>query len=164
MSLRISHKVKNIRAFLLDVDGVFTDGSFYLTANADEIKQFHTHDGLGLKRLQKMGLLIGIISGRSSESVTHRMKELDITEVYQGISDKMVTYEKFIKAHQLVDSQVAYMGDDLPDLALIKRVGLGIAPANAVSEVKQQADWVTMQGGGHGAIREVCDFIVSIQG
>lgn len=161
MNQLISEKAKEIRALVLDVDGVFTDGTFYLAPNGDELKCFHTQDGVGLKQLQKIGIIIAIITGRKSETVSHRMRELGIDHIYQGIKNKMEAYTQFATAQNLKDSQIAYMGDDLPDLPLIECVGLGIAPANAVAAVKAKATWVTQRRGGDAAIREVCDFIVA---
>ena len=159
----ISAKAAKIKALFLDVDGVLTDGSFYLGSDGQEIKRFHTHDGFGIKALQKSGVTIAIISGRKSSSVEHRMHELGIQEVYQGIGSKITIYKQLLKSLKLNDSQVAYMGDDLPDLDLIKQAGFSIAPANAVYTIKQNADWVTEKNGGQGAVREVCDFILRIQ-
>ncbi len=159
----LRQKIQSVRALILDVDGVFTDGSFYLDAHGKEIKRFHTQDGVGLKQLEKAGITLAIISGRKSEAVSHRMTELGIQQVYQGIKNKLDAYGDFLSKTQFNDSQIAYMGDDLPDLPLILRAGIGIAPANAVSEIKQQADWITAQKGGHGAIREACDFMLSVK-
>lgn len=160
MSLSLSHKAREIRAFFLDVDGVLTDGSFYLTPQGDELKRFHTHDGLGLQRLQQQGILVAIISGRHSETVAHRMRELKIQHVFQGITTKLTAYEALLQQFKLSDQAVAYMGDDLPDLPVLTRVGFSIAPANAVLPVRQKVDWVTNREGGNAAVREACEFIL----
>lgn len=159
----VLEKIKHIRALVLDVDGVFTDGHFYLAPNGDEIKCFHTHDGLGLKRLRESGIVVAIISGRKSETVTRRMHDLGIKHVQQGISKKDVAFQQLMQQLNIASHQVAYMGDDLPDLSVMECVGLSIAPANAVDAVKDYADWVTARDGGNAAIREVCDVILSIQ-
>jgi len=161
MTELITEKAKKIRALFLDVDGVLTNGSFALTAEGTEIKQFHTHDGYGLKQLQQQGIVVAIISSRNSQAVTYRMQELNISHVYQGVATKISIYEKLLLDLKLNDEQIAYMGDDIPDLAILKRVGLSIAPANAVTEVKQNTAWVTQRSGGQGAVREVCDFILA---
>ena len=164
MSTELIHqKASRIRALILDVDGVFTDGSFYLTEQGNEIKKFHTHDGVGIKALQAINITIAIISGRSSSAVTHRMQELGITHVYQGVKTKLEIFLPLLKSLALTPAEVAYMGDDLPDLPLIQRAGLGIAPHNATLPVKQHADWVTLKKGGDGAIREVCDFLLRVK-
>ncbi|OGO93077.1 MAG: hypothetical protein A3F41_04280 [Coxiella sp. RIFCSPHIGHO2_12_FULL_44_14] len=160
MQHTLLQKAQNIRAFFLDVDGVLTDGGFYLTPQGDELKRFHTHDGLGLKQLQQHQIHIAVISGRNSKTVTHRMRELNIPHVYQGISSKLTAYQQLLRELQLTDDVIAYMGDDLPDLPVLTRVGFSIAPANAVASVKQQVDWVTHRDGGNAAVREACEFIL----
>lgn len=157
-------KAQNIRAFFLDVDGVLTDGSFYLTPQGDELKRFHTHDGLGLQRLQEDNIQIAIISGRKSDAVTHRMRELNIQDVYQDVASKLTVYKTLQQKLNLTDEAIAYMGDDLPDLPLLERAGFSIAPANAVFSVRQKVDWVTQRKGGHAAVREACEFILLAKG
>lgn len=163
MSTPVLEKAKHIKALFLDVDGVLTDGSFWLTPTGDEIKQFHTQDGVGLKALQQRGILVAILSGRSSETVAHRMRELNIQHVYQGLETKLTTYQQLRERLQLQDHQIAYMGDDLPDLPVLAEVGLSIAPANATQAVQTRVDWVTQRSGGAAAVREVCDLILQAQ-
>jgi 3-deoxy-D-manno-octulosonate 8-phosphate phosphatase (KDO 8-P phosphatase) len=159
----LTKKAKALKALFLDVDGVLTDGTFFLTPDGQEIKRFNTQDGFGMKQLQKHGVMIAIISGRKSKTVDHRMKELDVGYVFQGIDSKINIYKQLQTKLSLKDNQIAYMGDDLPDLRLIEQAGFGIAPNNAVIRIKTAADWVTTHNGGFGAVREVCDFILNAQ-
>lgn len=147
----------NIKLLILDVDGVLTDGTIWLSAQGEELKRFHIHDGLGLKRIQNAGIIVAIISGRSSKSVSARMAELNIHHVYQGCADKVSVFEKLINELGIKPQEVAYMGDDLPDLPVMRLVGLSIAVANACPEVKNIAHWQTQKEGGMGAVREICD-------
>lgn len=160
MHQSLLQKAKHIKALFLDVDGVLTDGSFWLTPRGEELKQFHTQDGVGLKALQQLGITIAILSGRDSETVTHRMRELNIQHVYQGLEAKLPTYEQLRDQLQLQDHEIAYMGDDLPDLPVLTQVGLSIAPANATQPVQAKVDWVTQRTGGAAAVREVCDLLL----
>ena len=150
-----------VRLAIFDVDGVLTDGRLFFTDDGREIKAFHVHDGLGLKRLQTADVTVAIITSRESPVVSHRMAELGVDHVYQGQKDKMPVFESLCAALKVEPAAVAYVGDDLPDLPLIERVGLGIAVANAHPAVRDAADWVTATPGGKGAAREVSDLILS---
>jgi 3-deoxy-D-manno-octulosonate 8-phosphate phosphatase (KDO 8-P phosphatase) len=155
--------MNTIKCLILDVDGVLTDGTIWITEQGTEIKRFHIHDGVGIKNLQKAGIEVAIISGRHSASVTKRMAELQITHVYQACSDKLVVFHQLINKLGISALETAYMGDDLPDLAVMKAVGLSIAVANACQEVKEIAHWQTTKKGGEGAVREVCDRLLAHQ-
>ena len=150
-----------VRLAIFDVDGVLTDGKLFFTDDGREIKAFHAHDGLGLKLLQSAGVTVAIITTRESPIVSHRMAELGVDHVYQGQKDKLPVFESLCTALKLEPEMVAYTGDDLPDLPLIQRVGLGIAVANAHPTVREAAHWVTRTPGGEGAAREVSDLILS---
>ena len=150
-----------VRLAIFDVDGVLTDGKLFFTDDGREIKAFHAHDGLGLKRLQSAGVTVAIITTRESPIVSHRMAELGVDHVYQGQQDKLPVFESLCTALKVEPEMVAYTGDDLPDLPLIQRVGLGIAVANAHPAVREAAQWVTRTPGGEGAAREVSDLILS---
>ena len=150
-----------IRLFILDVDGVLTDGTIWYDEVGEEYKAFHIHDGLGLKRLQENGIKIAIISGRNSLSVTRRMKELQITEVYQGISDKLDVFKNLLEKLNIAPENVASIGDDLPDIPIMKESNIAIAVHNAVREVKAIANYCTHRSGGEGAVREACEWILS---
>jgi 3-deoxy-D-manno-octulosonate 8-phosphate phosphatase (KDO 8-P phosphatase) len=156
-------KAKNIRLVIFDVDGVLTDGSLIYGPHGNELKAFHVSDGMGIRMLQKSHIEIGIITARRSEAVTQRMQDLEIQHVYQHCADKVPAYEQIKQQLQLNDSQIAYMGDDLPDLPLLRRAGLAITVPNASQIIQQHAHWVTKAKGGKGAVREACDFILKAQ-
>jgi 3-deoxy-D-manno-octulosonate 8-phosphate phosphatase (KDO 8-P phosphatase) len=156
-------KAKKIKLVIFDVDGVLTDGRLYIPDEQMQYKAFHCHDGLGIKLLMKSGINVGIITSHKSSLITHRMQTLGIEHVYQGQEAKMPAYLDLTKTLQLSDEQVCYVGDDLPDLPLIRKAGLGITVANAPEFVRRHADWQTRQAGGHGAAREICELIMTAQ-
>jgi 3-deoxy-D-manno-octulosonate 8-phosphate phosphatase (KDO 8-P phosphatase) len=157
-------KAKNIKLLLLDVDGVMTDGRIILDNQGNELKAFHVRDGHGIKLAQKTGIIIGIITGRKSEVVNIRARELGITEVHQGAHEKIAVYDQLLKKYGLRDAEVAYMGDDVVDLAIFKRVGLAVTVADADPAVKPFTDMVTRASGGRGAVRELINLILKKQG
>jgi 3-deoxy-D-manno-octulosonate 8-phosphate phosphatase (KDO 8-P phosphatase) len=162
--MTLAEKAKRIRLVIFDVDGVLTDGKLHYGSDGTEHKSFNVHDGLGMKLLQKSGIEIAIITAKRSNMVEQRMTELGIQHIYQGVSHKLTAYEHLKQKLSLTDDVIAYVGDDLPDLAVLKRVGLSITVANAPSIIQQHADWVTKLAGGMGAAREVSDFILQAQG
>jgi 3-deoxy-D-manno-octulosonate 8-phosphate phosphatase (KDO 8-P phosphatase) len=149
----------NIKLLILDVDGVLTNGKIYISDQGIETKSFHTQDGLGLKLLLKNAIDIAVISGRKSKATVKRMRELGIKHTYYGTDDKIKSFNKLKKKLHLKNENIAYIGDDLPDLPVMQQVGFSIAVANAVPEVRQAADYVTKAKGGEGAVREACDLI-----
>lgn len=157
-------RTKEIKLVIFDVDGVLTDGSIIIGDDGEEYKAFHSRDGHGMKLLQYTGVEIGIITGRTSQVVEHRMNSLGINHVYQGQKVKLPAFEQMIKQLKLTPKQCAYVGDDLVDLAIMSRVGLAIAVQDAHPIVKQHAHWITPANGGKGAAREVCEFIMEGQG
>jgi len=157
-------KAKNIKLLLLDVDGVLTDGNLIYSHEGKESKSFNTQDGFGLRILQDAGVDVGIITARSSEALERRSKDLKIAHLYQGATNKLVAYKEIVKATGLKPFEIAYMGDDWLDLVLLKSVGLAIAPANAVPEIREMVHYTTEQSGGHGAVREICDLILEAMG
>lgn len=161
---QIQERAKKVRLAIFDVDGVLTDGTLFYGPNGTEVKNFHVHDGQGMKLLQQSGVAIGIITLRLSDVVAKRMLDLGIKHVYQGQTDKVIAYEDLKKKLGLNDDEIAYVGDDLPDIAVIQRVGLGITVSSAPEIMHQHAHWVTKAPGGLGAAREVCDFIMHAQG
>lgn len=153
-------KAKAIRVVLTDVDGILTDGKLYYSAQGEAQKVFHVRDGHGMKALLNNQITLGIISGRNSEAVQTRMQELGITIVHQGIHDKLPVYEDIIKSLKVSDEQVAYLGDDEPDLPVLARVGLSVTVNDAPAQLKAATDYCTQANGGHGAFREIADFIL----
>jgi 3-deoxy-D-manno-octulosonate 8-phosphate phosphatase (KDO 8-P phosphatase) len=159
-----SEAARHIRLLLLDVDGVLSDGRIYYSAGGDELKAFHIHDGLGIKLLQRQGIEVGIITGRTSPLLERRARELGIDRLIQGREDKLRALEELRAGHPVPMEQIAYMGDDLPDLAVIRRVGLGMTVADCNPEVARHARWQATRKGGEGAVREAAEFILDAQG
>lgn len=157
-------KARSIQLIAFDVDGVLTDGSLILGDKGDEYKIFHAHDGLGLVMLRKAGLEIAVISARSTPVVEERMAALGIDYVYQGQSDKQTALKNLMQKLNVNKEETAFVGDDLVDLPAMSLTGLAIAVANAQPLVREKADWVTSNGGGHGAVREICEMILQAQG
>lgn len=156
-------KARAIRFLLLDVDGVLTDGTIYVNHYGVEMLAFSVYDGHGIFLLKRAGIGVGWISGRTSAAVTHRAKEFGIEELHLGIIDKLPVYEQIRTRLALQDEQVCYVGDDLLDLPVMKRVGFSVATATAMPSVQAAADWVTTHRGGAGAVREVADFLLEVQ-
>lgn len=160
----MEERLKKIKLLVLDVDGVMTDGRIIFDSNGVESKFFNVKDGHGIKMLQRSGVEIGIISGRESVVVANRAAELGINLVYQKALDKMVPYRQMLETTGLLDEQVAYMGDDVIDIPIMRRVGYAAAPADAVAEVLPHAHFIAHNKGGWGAVRELCDQILKAQG
>lgn len=163
-SLEIEERLKHIRLLLLDVDGVMTDGSLYFDDTGEEAKFFNSKDGLGISLLMKEGVGVGIVTGRSSDALLHRCRNLRIELVYQGIRDKLSVLPKITEKTKVSPMEMAFVGDDLLDLPMMLTVGVGIAVADAHEEVLKRADIVTVKNGGKGAVREVCDAILKARG
>lgn len=160
----ILEKAAKIKLLLFDVDGVLTDRKIYFADNGHEYKAFNAHDGLGIKLLLATGVEVGVITTRTSCIVERRLNELGVKHLYQGQENKRYALELLLEKLQLQLDQVAYVGDDLPDLPLMRRVGLGIAVADACDYVRCHADWVIKAAGGKGAAREVCELVMQAQG
>ena len=155
------NKLAELRLVAFDVDGVFTDGRFYLSDDGVESKAFNTQDGFGVRRLIDAGFEVAVISGRKSPAVEKRMAELGVRHVVLGTGDKVAAFDELLTRLGIDASECAYAGDDIPDLALLGKVGYPIAVANAVEEVRDFCDYTTMAPGGHGAVREVCDLVLA---
>lgn len=153
-----------VKLAVFDVDGVLTDGRLWYAADQRELKAFHVHDGLGLKRLRGNGVEVAIITARMSHTVTERMAELGIAHVYQGQKDKLACLHQLCEALRLTLDQVCYTGDDLPDLRAMRQCGLAVGPANAHTWLLPHLHLQTRQRGGEGAAREVCDLLLTAQG
>lgn len=157
---KLTDLLAGIRLIGFDVDGVFTDGRFYLSNDGVESKAFHTQDGYGIRRILEAGIQVAIISGRRSEAVNRRMDELGVEHVFLGCKDKLGTFENLLSDLSLSASQGAYAGDDLPDIALLRKTGVSFAVANAHRDVQKICHYTTTKTGGFGAVREICDLIL----
>ncbi|MDI9818352.1 MULTISPECIES: HAD family hydrolase [unclassified Legionella] len=157
-------KARKIKCLVCDVDGVLTDGLLYLDNYGNELKAFHVQDGMGLKLLMAAGVHVAVITTSMNQVIEHRMKQLGIQHYFTGQVDKRNAFAQLKDHLNLNDEEFAYIGDDLPDLPIIQQVGLGVAVANAVHQIKEFAVWQTEKQGGKGAVREVCELILSAQG
>lgn len=144
-----------------DVDGVFTDGRFYLSDDGCESKAFNTQDGFGIRALLQAGIEVAVISGRKSKSVEIRMRELGVAHVIQGCKDKVAAFDELLASLNLATDRTVYVGDDVPDLPLLRHAGFSIAVANAVADVQAQCDVTTKAAGGFGAVREICEMVLA---
>ncbi|WP_035253443.1 KdsC family phosphatase [Desulfatiglans anilini] len=160
----MEEKAKQIKTLFLDVDGVLTDGRVTLDDRGVEIKSFHSKDGQGLKMLVASGIEVVIITGRSSNALAYRARELGIEAVYQGVGDKRALCRRLIAERGLKVENVASMGDDLPDLGMMLEAGLRMTVNDAAEEVREMADFITRRNGGQGAVREVSEWLLKCQG
>jgi 3-deoxy-D-manno-octulosonate 8-phosphate phosphatase (KDO 8-P phosphatase) len=155
------NRLTELRLVAFDIDGVFTDGRFYLSDDGVETKTFNTQDGYGIRQLLDAGITVAVISGRHSGAVERRMNELGVRHVFLGTRDKIADFDRLIAQLGIDAGQCAYVGDDIPDLPLLERAGYSIAVANAVAAVRDYCDYTTLARGGHGAVREVCDLVLN---
>lgn len=161
---RLVDRLRRIRLLALDVDGVLTDGQLYFQADGIEIKAFDVQDGHGLKLLKRAGLEVALITGRDSPTVSRRAAALGIDHVFQGVEKKLPVLRDLCGRLGLTLEQAAYCGDDMPDVAVMRRAGVGISVPGAPDYIREHADWVTQRPGGHGAAREICDTLLKAQG
>ena len=157
-------RAAKVRMLVLDVDGVLTDGSLYFDNSGNEMKTFSTRDGLGLRFLQRHGIELALITGRKSEIVAYRARQLDIVHVYQGCNDKLQALRDLLGKTGLAEEAVCYAGDDWIDLPVLQRVGLAVTVSDADTVVRDRVHWITSSTGGNGAVREICDLIMAAQG
>jgi 3-deoxy-D-manno-octulosonate 8-phosphate phosphatase (KDO 8-P phosphatase) len=157
-------KIKRLKLLILDVDGVLTDGRLFFDDNGNEYKCFNARDGHGIKLLRQSGVEVAVISGRKSNSVALRMQSLGVDLVYQGHENKRAAFAEILQTLSLQSEQAAHVGDDVLDLPVMTLAGFAVAVADANFAVKQRADWCTELAGGLGAVREVCDLIMQVQG
>ena len=155
------NRLAALKLVAFDVDGVFTDGRFYLSDDGSETKAFHTQDGYGVRQLLQSGVAVAVISGRQSRAVETRMAELGVPHVILGCGDKVAALTDLAGSLGIELSECAFVGDDYPDLPLLEAVGLSVAVANAVAPVRERCDYLTRKPGGFGAVREICDLIVA---
>jgi 3-deoxy-D-manno-octulosonate 8-phosphate phosphatase (KDO 8-P phosphatase) len=160
----LAEKLQAVKAVILDVDGVLTDGGIYYDPTGREIKRFHVADGLGMELLRHAGIRVVILSGRVAEAITRRAAELRVTDCYQGVRDKKGQIEKLRQQWQLKAEELLYVGDDLNDLPAFEAVGVRVAVANADDMLQSQAHYVTQATGGNGAVREVCEWLLKARG
>jgi 3-deoxy-D-manno-octulosonate 8-phosphate phosphatase (KDO 8-P phosphatase) len=155
--------LQRIRALVLDVDGVLTDGGMYYGPGGEGLKRFNVKDGMGLHLVLQAGIAVALISGENSEILRRRAEKLKIADIFVGIEDKLKTLEEFLASKKIAAADAAYVGDDVNDLPPMGKVGLPVAVADAVPEVRKAAKWVTTRRGGDAAVREVCDAILSVR-
>jgi 3-deoxy-D-manno-octulosonate 8-phosphate phosphatase (KDO 8-P phosphatase) len=157
----VLERARRVRLLVLDVDGVLTDGRLFVSASGEELKVFHVRDGSGLVAIQRAGLTVAIVSGRDSPAVTRRARELGIRHVSQGVADKAVELRSLANELGVTSEEIACVGDDTPDLPMLRLAGLAIAVADAHPALQAEVLWVTKAAGGRGAVREVCDLLLS---
>ncbi len=162
--LNATEAAKKVKMLVFDCDGVMTDGSVTYDENGVEYKTFNVKDGHGIVRMNKSGFITAIITARNNGTVTHRAKNLNFTEVFQGRQYKLPALEELLEKYNLSFENVAYMGDDLPDICILEKVGLACCPSDAVAEVQSICNFKSSIPGGRGAVRELCDFILDTQG
>lgn len=160
----ILERARNIKLLICDIDGVFSDGRIYLGNDGEELKAFHTRDGLGVKALLQHGIKVAVITGRKSRIVEQRMSALGVTDIIQGCEEKLSAYQQLAQKYQFSDTEIACIGDDIPDVTMIQQAGFGVAVFDAHPWVQQQANYTTTRGGGFGAVRELSDLILLAQG
>lgn len=156
-------RLAQVRLAVFDVDGVFTDGRFYLSDDGSETKAFHTQDGYGIRMLLQAGIDVAVISGRKSAAAERRMAELGVQHTFFACKDKVATFEALSETLGISRTATLYAGDDIPDAGLMRSVGVAVAVANAVPAIKQLAAFVTARAGGAGAVREICELLVDAQ-
>jgi len=161
---KIRTKAKKIKLLLLDVDGVLTDGGIVMNDRGEEIKRFDVRDGHGIRLLLRGRIQVGLITGRSSKVVNHRAKDLGISIVYQQVYNKLEVYQKIKRRSRLQDREIAYVGDDIVDLPILKRVGLAMAVKDGWPDLKRDVHYVTSNEGGRGAVREIAELLLKAQG
>lgn len=154
-------RAKNLKLALFDIDGVLTDGKLYIGPGGQEFKAVSVKDGHGLKQLQRSGVQLGVISGRPSEAMEYRLNDLGFDHIFLAIEDKLPVFEKLLKELDITPEQCSFMGDDEPDLPLMSRAGIALAPVDAMPVVVESADWVSTLPAGVGAVRQACDFLLA---
>ena len=157
-------QLAHIKLLLLDVDGVLTDGGITYSDSGDQIKTFHSRDGFGIRLLMDSGIKVGIITGRKSKALDYRCENLGISLLFDGIKDKLNAFDKIISQTGIMPEQIAFVGDDLMDLPVMKRVGVSFCVSDACQDVKNHSDIITKQKAGHGAVREICESILKAKG
>lgn len=160
----LRRRARAVRLVLMDCDGVLTDGRVVFVSGGGEIKAFDSKDGVGVRLAQALGLEVGIVTGRRSEAVRRRARELGLREVHQKVWDKLALVRRLLRRRKLGFEQLCFIGDDVVDLPVLRRAGLAVAPADAHAAVRSRVHWVTRRSGGRGAVREVLDRLLEAQG
>lgn len=160
----VQQRAAGIRLACFDVDGTLTDGRLFFNEDGTEIKAFHVHDGQGLRLLEESGITVALITARESSIVRSRGQDLRLNHVYTGVSDKLAQLDQLCKAEGLSLSEVAYMGDDFPDLACLQSAGLSACPIDALPTIRDHVHWISEFAGGCGAARQFCDLLLQAQG
>ncbi len=160
----MNEKAKVVRLMIFDVDGVMTDGSLHYSDSGEEIKVFNSRDGHGIKMLKASGVKLAIITGRTSRALAQRANQFNVDYLYQGVEDKLAVFQEILAHAGLTPEDCGYMGDDVVDLPVMRRVAFAVAVPDAPELVRQHAHYVTGLPGGRGAVREVCDLIMQVQG
>lgn len=164
ISNEILEKAKRVKILVVDIDGVMTDGRIVYSGYGEELKFFDVTDGFGITLLARGGVKTVIITAKKSKIVKHRARDLKVAYAYQGFLDKLIAFQDLLKRFKVTPEEVCFMGDDLIDIPILKRVGFAIAVPNALDEVKEHAHHITQKSGGRGAVREICDFLLKAQG
>ncbi len=162
MNQKLKSQLKKIKLFATDVDGVLTDGGMYYSEHGNELKKFNVRDGMGMVLLRNAGIYIAIITSEDTEIVRRRAETLRVTDLFQGAKDKVAVMEKLLERHALLWSEAAYIGDDVNDHELLKRVGFAATPADGIERNKAIAHYVTKKKGGEGCVREICDLLLNL--
>jgi 3-deoxy-D-manno-octulosonate 8-phosphate phosphatase (KDO 8-P phosphatase) len=160
----IADRAKRVKILILDIDGVMTDGRIIYSVYGDELKFFDVQDGFGISLINRAGIRTVIITAKKSRIVKHRARDLKVAKTYQGFIDKLIPFNKILKSFKVSPADVCFIGDDLIDIPVLKRVGFAVSVPNAVDEVKNEAHYITSKAGGRGAVRELCDIILKSQG
>ena len=163
-NLELKAKSKKIKLMAFDIDGVMTNNTLIFDENGVEYKVFNVKDGQGIELLHKAGIIPAIITKRNNGTVAHRAKVLGITEFHMGVRNKIEVFEEIMKKHNLSYDEISYMGDDLPDICILEKVGLSCCPLDSVDEVKELCKFVSTKKGGEGSVRELCDFVLKSKG
>ncbi len=164
MSEQITERARKVKALIVDIDGVMTDGRIVYSIYGDELKFFDVQDGLGIALLNRVGIKTFIITAKKSRIVKLRARDMKVTRAYQGHHDKLVPFNHILKRYRLKPDEICFVGDDIIDIPVLKRAGFAVAVPNGVDEVKDAAHHITHKSGGRGAVREVCDLILKSQG
>lgn len=164
LSPELVTKLKSVKAIVFDCDGVMTNGQIFYNGQGNWVRFFNIKDGMGIKRLQKHGIQVGIITASQTEDIRERAKTLGIEDLYEGVKDKAACFNELSSKWGLFHNEIAYMGDDFQDLPVFQVAGLSVSVPNAVAAVKNQVELVTVESGGMGAVREICEMILQAQG